>query len=116
MGLVVNEPIHPWRWRALTVWVVVFTLIVFFALRAIENQSAKVTQLQKTNCGLEQFLLTARTTRWQSYQHTHLKADLNAVVGYELLLRPFIDNHEATGRCPIPRHLIIKTRPLRGVN
>jgi hypothetical protein len=63
MGLVVNEPIHPWRWRALTVWVVVFT-----------------------------------------------------VVGYELLLRPFIDNHEATGRCPIPRHLIIKTRPLRGVN
>lgn len=108
-------PIHPWRWRGLVLWIILFTALTFWAIRGLEHQSATVTELQRTNCGLEKFILQARVTRWQAYVEKQDVADLSAVVGYERLAAPFVHNHEATGNCPIPSRLVIKSRPLDGI-
>jgi hypothetical protein len=32
-------PIHPWRWRALTAWIVIFTAVVIYGLHTIRNDA-----------------------------------------------------------------------------
>lgn len=110
---------HGTRWLMISAWIVAFTIITFFALRSVRNDSASIADLratnadlQKTNCGLEKFLLTARIVRWQAYEAKHQPRDLQAVKGYESLLIPFVQNRRATGVCPIPSNLQIKQRPL----
>lgn len=60
------EAIHPWRWRALTLWIIVFTIAVGFALhdsrqlananrkRIAEIQQARVFSCRKTYSGVEE--------------------------------------------------------------
>lgn len=86
------EPIHPLRWRALAVWIILFTSITFYALQQIRNQSATLHQLQKTNCGLRNFLLTAEKARLNTASHeTGIKKqqDLDAADGYGRLAANF---------------------------
>lgn len=40
------EPIHPWRWRALTLWIAVFTAAVIFGLTDI--QSSRLSSCKRT--------------------------------------------------------------------
>lgn len=113
------EPIHPWRWRFLAIWIAIFTLACGYAIRnnresisQVKRESARVAALQKTNCGLARFLLTARKTRWASYLNSHDKADIQAVKGYEKLVEPFISEEDSVGECPISDRLKIKSRPI----
>jgi hypothetical protein len=107
-----REPIHPWRWRALTAWIVIFSIVVIVELNRISEQSATVAQLQHTNCGLEKFLLTARKSRYNSYLKSHEKTDIQAVIGYEQILLPFAYNKSSVGKCPVPSKYLIADRPI----
>lgn len=100
------EPIHPWRWRGITVWIVVFTAIVFYSLQSTRDQSATLRQLQATNCSLKNFLLTAQQARLNTASHetgVRRKQDLQAAGGYKLLADRFTE----VGKC--------KFTPIRGV-
>jgi hypothetical protein len=82
----------------------------------LQLSTAKIGQLEKTNCGLKLFLLRARRARWDTYQR-NLRAgkptreDLRAVTGYELILRLYVGG---TGVCVAPKSVIIKGRPYAG--
>jgi hypothetical protein len=65
-----QRPIHPWRWRFIALWIIVFTALVFWAIR--ENRSAidqlnenkaSIISLERTNCALRSFLHSAYTVR-----------------------------------------------------
>ncbi len=43
------EAIHPWRWRFLTLWIVVFTVIVFYALNEVRDNAVVAKQLALQN-------------------------------------------------------------------
>jgi hypothetical protein len=121
-----------WKRRAFVVWLMVFTLAVGYSInenRHTTNSVTSLTQentsrisdlrrnkaqlgaLQRTNCGLKKFLLTARRARWNAYKHSHRQTDLEAVTGYEKLVTPFASKG-ATGNCKIPKSLNIPGRPL----
>lgn len=122
-----------WGRRLFVAWLVVFSLLVMYSIRAnrdntnesnalvrensrriaeIKQSKAAVSALQRTNCGLLKFLVTARKARWQSYEASHRSDDLRAVMGYEKLAEPFVTDRHATGKCPIPKRILIATRPL----
>jgi hypothetical protein len=110
-----DDSIHPWRWRAVVIWIVIFTVVVVYALHRqfittdeLKSDKASIAQLRTTNCGLERFLLTARKTRWRLYKQHHNPADLAAVKGYEKLVGPFTNS----GFCKLRPSLLIKGRPL----
>jgi hypothetical protein len=44
-----SEAIHPWRWRLLTLWVVLFTAIVFYALNEIRDNAEIAEALAEQN-------------------------------------------------------------------
>lgn len=122
--------------RGLAVWIVVFTVAVGYALKhdaksqheikvlvresnqrvdELKKSKAQVTALQRTNCGLVKFILTARRARWESYKKTHDVTDLQATKGYEALAHPFLENDSAaTGDCQISKSLLTPDRPLNG--
>jgi hypothetical protein len=65
-----DHPIHPWRWRALTVWCIIFTVLVFWAIRTnrsqisqLHNTKANLVSLERTDCTLRDFLFTAYKVR-----------------------------------------------------
>jgi hypothetical protein len=87
-------PIHAWRWRALYMWIGVFSTIVILSLVDLRGTTASVKSLQKTNCDLRNFLITARSVRLRAGDETAARA-------YERLIQPF--NRKAVGKCPPPR-------------
>lgn len=117
-------------------WVVVFSVAIMYAIHdsrsnaaeasrlakenahriaEIRDSKATVKALQRTNCGLLKFLLTARKARWDAYtdeHNPHRQDDLRAVIGYENLARPFVSDGHATGYCPVSKNIEIKSRPL----
>ena len=98
--------IHPWRWRALTAWIVIFSVAVFVTLALTRSQTVDVTKLERTNCGLKIFLLTARRTRLDEAKREVGQAqadDLAAAEGYRLLAERFT----AIGNCKIPKRLVV---------
>lgn len=124
-----NE-IHPWRWRALGVWIVIFTVIVIWSIHTSNNTSsnanrlaktnseiildlkhtkASVVSLEKTNCSLKVFLLTARKTRYDAAVRESKLGDIKAAGqdqqaadGYKQLADRF-----NTDNCVIPKNLIL---------
>lgn len=65
-----QRPIHPWRWRFLAVWILIFTALVFIAIRQnrsaisqLNANKASLVSLQKTNCALRSFLHAAYAVR-----------------------------------------------------
>lgn len=108
-----------WLRRGLITWMILFTLATGFAIRKaretsdenrdliikVSEQTASVKQLQKTNCGLEKFLLTARRARYDSAQEktgAEKDSDMAAVAGYKNLALQFATADDA---CEIPKHL-----------
>lgn len=68
--LLTHLKIHPLRWRMLTVWVLTFTVLVFWGIRLNRIQISQLNQtkaslaaLQKTNCALRAFLYKAYAVR-----------------------------------------------------
>ena len=127
------EALHVWRWRALMAWIVIFTGVTIFVLsksnhavsqsqtaasqanqiskenteliKELAVAKANVQSLQRTNCGLEIFLLTARKARYESTLHeVGPKKDLDrqAVNSYKVLAKKF-----HTSICHIPKRLIL---------
>lgn len=100
-----RDSIHPWRWRALTLWIIIFTALTFLALRNLDNTTAKIAQLEQTNCGLKVFLLTARDARIRQANNSSGRAkdaNLRAARGYQDLAERFT----AVGNCRIPKDLL----------
>ena len=54
--VVVAEPIHPWRWRLLTIWVVGFTLIVAYGLHVLTDEVNANKQAKTALCAYRQNL------------------------------------------------------------
>lgn len=122
-----DRSIHPWRWRMLTLWILVFTIAVGYALhdnrdliksnrtliKTTHDQAASVYALQQTNCGLVKFLLTARKARWATYKRFHRKSDLQAIVGYEKLVAPFLNDKHSIDSCKFQKRILIPDRPLQ---
>lgn len=95
-----DEPIHPWRWRGLAVWVIIFTGVTFWvlvqnrqAVNDLRNNRAKVAALLHTNCALQKFLLSARDARAHAAVHDKDPAarhvDQRAAKQYGKLARTF---------------------------
>lgn len=103
-----HEPIHPMRWTALTIWIIAFTIVVALGMRSLQDQqddlkrqSATIAQLQKTNCSLRTFLLSAEarnrvTAEDPAINEATRKANLRAANGYHQLAAVIT----ATGPCP----------------
>jgi hypothetical protein len=53
-GLRLVEPIHPWRWRLLTVWVMGFTLVTAWGFHLINNRAHENSRSRTALCTLRQ--------------------------------------------------------------
>lgn len=99
-----KDAIHPWRWRFLALWIIIFTAVTFYGIASVQSDSARATALERTNCGLKIFLLTARHARINTARRevgTARKSDLEAAHGYQVLA----DRFTAVGHCKIPSGL-----------
>lgn len=101
--IIEEHPIHPWRWRLLFVLFALLCVATYLAIKA----TAPVVDLQKTDCGLKQFLLTARATRISAAENDEgvlRQKDLQAARGYGQIVNRF--THKSTGHCEIPARLL----------
>lgn len=107
------QPIHPWRWRALTTWIIIFTAVAIIFGSILQNQvqdvkttKASIVSLQHTNCRQRNFLVAAYNIRTTSADHeTGVKrsADLAAAKSYRVLIGGY--GPDALGSCKIiPLH------------
>lgn len=95
-----NQPITIRRWE-LAASFVALTLVFVFVIVHVQNDSASIHDLQRTNCSLRQFLLTAREARVRSAGAEYgeaRKRDLAAARGYADLADRF--QGKAIGHCP----------------
>lgn len=95
---------HPWRWKLLSIWIIIFTILVFWGLRTnrqavhrLKQDKASIIQLERTNCGLRKTLTTARAARVsaseQDKSQRRKRTDLAAIKGYDEVLKFFpLDN------------------------
>lgn len=92
--------VHPYRWFALTLWILVFTGITFVLIRQnreavhdVKVTKASVLQLQRTNCALRGFLLAAGQARVRSAKNDvtlrQRESDLRAAASYARLAHTF---------------------------
>lgn len=129
--------IHPWRWRMLALWIVVFTIVSLVYANSsrhtarsadktssqtqalvvdLNRTKATVAQLQKTNCSLKIFLLTARKSRYDAYAH-ELKESPKVAAGDLAAARNYTqlaDQFKVGGECIIPPKLKIPEDKLNG--
>lgn len=98
-----TEPLHVWRWRALMLWIAIFTLVVIWSIHDVKDSRAKVTALEHTNCRLKIFMLTARHARLVAAKTEYAnvrKTDLKAAHAYKVLA----DSFTAIGKnCEVPK-------------
>lgn len=97
-----KREVHLVRWQVVAAFIAV-TIGFTFAIWKVQHDSASIVQLQRTNCRLKQFLVTAEQTRLQAAKReTGLRAqqDRDAARGYRDLSDSFNDG--AIGRCRIP--------------
>jgi hypothetical protein len=95
------HPVHPWRWRALTIWIVVFTGVMLYSFHSVDDTTAKIRDLQKTNCNTKVFLLTAAERNQvaadlKSNPPAERRANRRAAASYRVIANNFI----AVGYCP----------------
>jgi len=45
-----REPIHKWRWRFLTAWIILFTIVVCWAIRANRERVNDIQQARLYSC------------------------------------------------------------------
>lgn len=69
--MIERVPIHPWRWRALTIWIVIFSFLVVVALhrqseltrqnhaRVSEIQQSRIESCEATYRKMQQILLVS---------------------------------------------------------
>jgi hypothetical protein len=101
-----DEPIHPWRWRGLVIWIIIFTVVIFVSLRtqrgavhrlqedkaSIASLQDTISELRRTDCALRRFLLKAREARLKTAESEYgelRQADLDAARGYLALANIF---------------------------
>lgn len=90
-----DRPIHPWRWRFIALWIIIFSVLVFWALRSnrsaiteINRDKASIASLERTNCALKEFLQQAEATRLHVASREKGRQrvlDLRAARGYRRL-------------------------------
>lgn len=75
--------IHPWRWRMLTVWIVIFTAVVMYAIyenkaRVHDIQQSRVYSCQQTKLDFRHLiLLSVRGKKLNDGQKARLKLFLD---------------------------------------
>jgi hypothetical protein len=95
-----------WRWKLLTVWIVIFTATTIWSLHQIQSDSARASALEHTNCGLKIFLLTARHARLVAAageEGRQKDLDLAAAAGYQVLVKRITAVGE---HCTIPPDIL----------
>lgn len=98
-----NKPITVKRWEVVAAFVLL-TAVFTVSLVWIQSESASIADLQRTNCGLVQFLQTAREARLRSAERetgARRVADLRAAAGYQDLASRF--RGRAIGRCAVAK-------------
>lgn len=98
---------HGRRWRALFVWILLFTAITFIAINSVRNQAATVHELERTNCNLKTFLLSAKVARIKDANdirhHRSRNDNLKSAAGYQALANKIT----AVDGCRIPPKLLV---------
>lgn len=61
---------HRWRWTALTVWIVLFTLTTGYSIRELRHQSREGVTAHQALCAFK-LDLAYRVTASQEYLRTH---------------------------------------------
>jgi cell division protein FtsB len=119
-------PIHEARWRALSAWIAIFTLVILFigwknrdaihdlskqkaSVAALEDTNSRLSQtvarLKNTNQSLKNFLLTACVARAAAARNERGQArrnDISAAKDYKRLATLFPEATPATIVCLIP--------------
>lgn len=67
-----REPIHPWRWRALALWIILFTVLVIWAIVQSRNSVHGISKNRK-----ETFYNNCKT---QNERHDATIAELHQLV------------------------------------
>lgn len=97
---------HGRRWSALFVWIIVFTAITFVALYQNRHYAASIHDLQRTNCNLKSFLLSAKVVRISAANDPKQKEqralNLKSAAGYQTLA----DRITAIDGCKIPPNFL----------
>jgi hypothetical protein len=123
---VATYPVHEARWRALSAWIAIFTIVVIFlglknrdAIHDLTDQKANVASLQNTNSrlsrtvdrlkntnqSLRKFLLTACVARAEAARGETGQAranDIRAAKGYKQLANLFPELSKSAIICVIP--------------
>lgn len=98
---------HPWRWKALGVWIGIFSLVVIWAISSVDQNSAKIDDLEKTNCNTKVFLLTAaRRAEIQAEQPNTTQEERNANNNAARIYRNLANNFTAVGQCLQAKRLL----------
>lgn len=110
------------RWHLLTIWIVVFTIVVYGItkhdrrqIQELKDQKANIGLLQKTNCKLKKYLITSEKFRLRTAQkETGLKqkADLQAAATAAELANSF-SNPSCLKPAPLPK-LKVATKERNG--
>lgn len=88
----VDKGIHPWRWRALAVWIIAFSLFVGFQIHQNRIQGRKGSVSLRALCAFKQDL----SGRIESYED-FIKAHPNGIPGISIgTLKTSLFNQRAT--------------------
>jgi hypothetical protein len=96
------KEVHIRRWQIGAAFAVL-TVIFVLGLVKVQHDAASIHDLQRTNCGLRNFLLTARNARLRAAAEETdgpRQSDLRAAEGYLSLASAF--QGKAVGECPPP--------------
>lgn len=96
------KPVTVRRWEVVAAFILLAAAFTF-GLWKVQHDSASIAQLQRTNCSLKQFLVTAEQARaYAGKRETGLRRrqDLQAAHGYAELAARFQSG--AIGRCHVP--------------
>jgi hypothetical protein len=112
------RPIHPWRWKGIYVWIILFTAAAILfghilqqQVQDVKNTKASIVSLQSTNCRQRNFLVAAHNARVRSANSETgaiRQADLDAAKSYELLIAGY--GPESLGHCKILLLRKVKSR------
>ena len=97
-------------------WMIAFTILVGLSLRSTQNlgkdnkkqiaeleqSKADIASLQKANCNIRNFLVTARNARLQTNGGNPTPTDVRAADGYKTILETYSDQAIGTNCKKIP--------------
>lgn len=92
-----EPPIHPWRWRALSVWIVVFSIFVAWAVNTALDASHKnnqaIHELRQTQSDLKQAQSDLKQAQ-QDIQTSRLASCKRTYNSFQQVFNPFFTKQQ----------------------